>query len=423
MQMDSPLSRRRLLATSLSVGGVSALTSCRLFQPTPFTAERAGETEHFYWRLSPLSPYIDSQRGDLAFGYDQGHILTSDDCARTWGHQMRFPDTGRITFSQILGNGNILFATANSLYLTDTALSFLRHVTVQDQAGDDYLPHTPLDPSKPGWYFHPLDGEHCFDVNGREMLLWGNYCNVIGGAVPVNLYYSTDHGRTVKLAYAFGISPRWQQRGAGPDDLLGNPDNPLIARHIHSVAYNPAEDAYYCCTGDRDEPVNGQLQHECHWLRGTYDWEADAWDWRAIVSDSMNTRYKSGGINFVDGRLYWCSDANGPEPHDRGIFACDPADLARPDRHEMLFHPEYEIANMLIEDGVILSGHYTPASPYNVGIIYSPDMGRTWAQYDLSEIGRYSPVRLHRKNSAGWFRLDLRQRWIERGRVMFIKPK
>ena len=26
------------------------------------------------------------------------------------------------------------------------------------------------------------------------MLVWGNYCNVTGGAVPVNIYYSTDNG-------------------------------------------------------------------------------------------------------------------------------------------------------------------------------------------------------------------------------------
>jgi hypothetical protein len=40
---------------------------------------------------------------------------------------------------------------------------------------------------QPGWYFHSLDGEHCFEVDGKEMLVWGNYCNVLGGAVPVNI--------------------------------------------------------------------------------------------------------------------------------------------------------------------------------------------------------------------------------------------
>ena len=137
--------------------------------------------------------------------------------------------------------------------------------------------------------------------------------------------------------------------------------------------------------------------------------------------------YKSGGINFVDGQLYWAADANGPKPpdqkHDRGIFRCAPADLADPKKHTRLFDAEFEMANMIIEDGVILAGHCAPASTYATGIAISPDLGKTWAQYDLAEFGPRSPVRFHPKNSDGWFRVDLRKGWIERAEVLFIKPK
>jgi hypothetical protein len=247
------------------------------------------------------------------------------------------------------------------------------------------------------------------------MLVWGNYCNVRGGASPVNVYYSTDCGETVKIAYAFGQNPGYSDNGT----LLGDPDNPVICRHIHCVAYNPAENAFYTCTGDRDRDG----KHECNWLRGTYDAGGDKWSWKVVASGESNTRYKSGGINFVDGKVYWVADANGPKPHDRGIFRCNPADLADTNKHTMLFNPEYEAANMIIEDGVILSAHYATASPYTLGFIYSPDMGRTWAQYDLKEFGKRSPVRLQAKNSEGWFRVDLREGWITRSDVMFIKPK
>jgi hypothetical protein len=185
------------------------------------------------------------------------------------------------------------------------------------------------------------------------------------------------------------------------------------------VAYNPVENAFYACTGDRDRPEG----RECHWLRGIYDAKNDRWRWRVVISDASNSRYKAGGINFVDGKLYWIADANGPKPHDRGIFRCDPADLARPDAHTMLFNPQYESANMIIQDGVILASHYAPASPYATGFIISPDMGKTWAQYDLIGFGRRSPVRFHKKNSDGWFRVDLRSGWIKRAEVLFIKPK
>ena len=193
----------------------------------------------------------------------------------------------------------------------------------------------------------------------------------------------------------------------------------MICRHIHCVAYNPAENAFYACTGDGDKPEG----HECHWLRGTYDAQADKWQWTVIVSTNWNARYKSGGINFVDGMVYWISDANGEEPYDRGLFRCAPADIANIAAHTMLFNPQYECANMIIQDGVILAAHYATASPYTLGIIISPDMGKTWAQYDLLEFGKRSPVRFHRKNSEGWFRVDLRKGWIDRGEVLFIKPK
>jgi hypothetical protein len=158
-------------------------------------------------------------------------------------------------------------------------------------------------------------------------------------------------------------------------------------------------------------------------LRGTYDVKNDKWHWTVLVSDASNSRYKSGGINFVDGKLYWVADANGPKPHDRGIFRCDPADIAKPEVHKRLFNPLYESANMIIQDGVIIASHYAPASPYATGFIISLDMGQTWAQYDLKEYGRRSPVRFHKKNSNGWFRVDLRSGWIKRAEVLFIKPK
>jgi len=255
------------------------------------------------------------------------------------------------------------------------------------------------------------------------MLVWGNYCNVIGGATPVNIYYSTDGGRTVKIAYSFGRNPFFTDDGSSGGGrggtLLGDPENPVIARHVHSVAYNPAEDAFYACTGDLTRGAG----RECHWLRGTYDAEKDAWAWKVIISDESNSRYKCGGINFVDGKVYWISDSNGPEPHDRGIFRCDPGDLADLAKHALLFNPEVESGNMLIQDGVIIASHCAPASPLGTGFIVSTDMGGTWAQYDLKEFGRRSPTRFHEKNSEGWFRVDLRAGWIDRAEVIFIKPK
>lgn len=420
-QIASPthISRRRFIRTAAAAGSVCLLPGDAFSAAAP----REGETDHFWYRLAPPGPYIDSQRDHQAFGFDADKIYLSEDNAKTWKPGLAFPDAENITFSCFLKNGNILFATQAKLFLSADRLKSFREITVKDSDGRDYIPHTPKNPKLPGWYFHPLDGVHTWDVDGREMLVWGNYCNVLGGPVPVNIYYSTDQGETVKLAYSFGQNPHFQEKGGDPSKLLGAPNNPTVCRHIHSVAYNPTENAFYASTGDIDRGHG----HECHWLRGVYDAKADSWKWKPLVSVNSNSRFKSGGINFVDGQLYWAADANGRVPagefHDRGIFRCVPEDLPNKDKHVQLFNPLYESANMIIEDGVMLSAHYGPASPYSTGFIISPDMGKTWAQYDLKQFGKTSPLRFEKKNSEGWFRVDLRKGWIERGEVLFIKPK
>jgi hypothetical protein len=418
------ITRRQFLgATAVTTGGM-LMPSLRRLDDNPTVApSELASTDHFWYRPQLAGPYIDSQRDNKAFGFDDATIFVSENNTRTWRHSIPFPSAHNITFSSILKNGNIIFATGSRLYVSTDNLKTYHPITVKDASGADYIPHEPQNPERPGWYFHPLDGVHTWDVNGVEMLVWGNYCNVLGGAAPINIYYSTDSGHTVKIAYAFGQNPGYRDNGSegggSAGTPLGDPDNPVICRHVHCVAYNPAENAFYACTGDRDR---GEKQ-ECHWLKGTYDAEKDKWRWTVLVSDSSNTRYKSGGINFVDGRLYWVADANGPEPHDRGIFRCNPADIARPETHTMLFNPQYESANMIIQDDVILASHYAPASPYATGFVISLDMGRTWAQYDLKEFGRRSPVRFHKKNGNGWFRVDLRSGWIKRAEVLFVKPK
>ncbi len=424
MTQQSLWSRRRFL------GAAAATTSGLLVAGAPSGSAAAEddwpdvrENAHFKYRPQPQGLFVDSQAGDKAFAYTDGKILLSTDNGHTWPYSADFPDAKNIVFSAILSNGNVLFSALAKLYLSTDNLKTYAPVTVKNVDGSDYVPHTPQKAELPGWYYHSLTGVNTFQVGGKEMLVWGNYCNVVGGATPVNIYYSTDGGQTVKIAYSFGQNPYYRDNGSGgggrEGTLLGNPDNSIICRHVHDVCYNPVEDAFYACTGDGTRPEG----HECHWLRGTYDASRDRWDWKVVVSDVSNSRYKCGGINFVDGQLYWISDSNGPKPYDRGVFRCDPADLTKPERHTRLFNPEVESGNMIIQDGVILASHCAPASPLATGFIVSLDLGKTWAQYDLSEFGRRSPCRFHRKNGEGWFRVDLRSSWVTPAEMMFIKPK
>ncbi len=78
---------------------------------------------------------------------------------------------------------------------------------------------------------------------------------------------------------------------------------------------------------------------------------------------------------------------------------------------------------MIIEDVVILAAPPAVASPFTLGIIISPDLGKTWFEYDIKDFGPFYPSRIQKKNAEGWFRLDLRKGWIDRSEYMFIKPK
>ena len=415
-----PLTRRRFLGATAATAGGILMSGPRGLRAAP---AEFPSTDHFWYRPQPKGMFVDTQRDNKAFGYSDGKVLLSEDNGRTWPHSAAFADARRIVYSCILKNGNILFSAMAKLYLSTDNLKSYEQITVKDTDGSDYIPHTPKNPDRPGWYFHSLSGVDTWEVHGREMLVWGNYCNVIDGATPVNVYYSTDSGQTVKIAYSFGQNPYNRDNGSGGGGKdgtpLGNPDNPVICRHVHCVTYNPAEDAFYACTGDHNKPEG----FECHWLRGTYDAGKDQWQWKVIVSDASNSRYKCGGINFVDGQIYWISDSNGPKPYDRGVFRCDPADITKPEKHTRLFNPGVESGAMIIQDGVILASHCAPASPMATGFIVSLDLGKTWAQYDLKEFGRRSPCRFNRMNGDGWFRVDLRSSWVTPAEMMFIKPK
>ncbi len=369
------LTRRRFLgATAVTAGGILVPCAIGLGAKPTGTPSEFPSTDHFWYRPQPIGLFVDSQLDNRAFGFADGKVFLSKDNGRTWPHSIAFPDARHIVFSCILKNGNILFSALAKLYISTDNLKTYKQITVKDTDGTDYIRHKPKNIDRPGWYFHSLTGVNTWDVNGKEMLVWGNYCNVIGGASPVNIYYSTDSGQTVKIAYSFGQNPYTQDNGSGGGGRtgtpLGNPDNRVICRHVHDVSYNPAENAFYACTGDIDQGAG----LECHWLRGTYGEKKDEWHWKVIVSDRSNSRYKAGGINFVDGQLYWISDSNGPKPYDRGVFRCDPADITNPKAHTRLFNPGVESAMMIIQDGVILASHCSPASPMATGIIVSLDV-------------------------------------------------
>src|SRR5688500_9595675 len=163
------LNRRHFVGATAGTLGSFLLPEISRLNASP---SETASTEHFWYRLAPAGPYIDSQRDNKAFGFGDGKIVLSEDNGKTWPHSAAFPEAENITFSCILKNGNVVFATRAQLFLSTDHLKTHRPITVKNLDGSDYVPHTPKNPELPGWYFHSLDGEHTWDVNGKEMLVW-----------------------------------------------------------------------------------------------------------------------------------------------------------------------------------------------------------------------------------------------------------
>src|SRR5687768_10197267 len=98
MNVQSSLDRRQFLGTAAAAATVGMLSSAisQLRAAAPGTIR---ETDHFWCRLAPEGPYIDSQRENKAFGFGDGKIFLSEDNAKTWSHSAEFPEAENITFS------------------------------------------------------------------------------------------------------------------------------------------------------------------------------------------------------------------------------------------------------------------------------------------------------------------------------------
>src|SRR5437868_926293 len=142
------LHRRKFIQAAAATAGAGMLPGRRVLHAAD-SAVRGNE--HFWFRLAPEGPYIDSQRDNKAFGFGEGKIFLSEDNARTWAYSSAFPDADNITFSCLLKNGNILFATRNKLFVSTDNLRTHREITVKAQDGNDYRPHNAKNPDQPGW--------------------------------------------------------------------------------------------------------------------------------------------------------------------------------------------------------------------------------------------------------------------------------
>ncbi|HQH22692.1 MAG TPA: LamG domain-containing protein [Bacteroidales bacterium] len=276
--------------------------------------------------------------------------------------------------ARILVNGNIVLFGINEIYYSDDNLETIKPCIVLDKDGSQYLPHTPVNSDYPGAYFYFMGGfiEH----DGISVL--GNYTNTTRGASPVNLYYSID-GITWKVFYTFGqnkiATDDGTPSGGVGGTLLGDPNNPLTARHIHAVNIG-GDGNFYVSTGDAFE--------EMHILKCSYNKASDSWVVNDLLKGKSVTwqRMRALGAFERGGYLYWGSDGDGRFRYgDKfyeglGIYKCAVTDINDLTKHILLQPLPAACYSFVNIDNIVLAGLM------NVGYVYvSLDYGETWSVY------------------------------------------
>jgi hypothetical protein len=303
------------------------------------------------------------------------YIKFSSDNGASYNNGVRI--TGKFTFmikARILSNGNIVLFYGNQIFYSSNNLESISPCTVLNKDGSVYSLHNPVNSAYPGAYYNFMGGF----VEYAGVCLLGNYTSTSIGASPVNLYYSLD-GITWKVCYTFGRNPNCTDDGTENGGVggtqLGDPNNPLIARHIHSV--NIGEDGnFYVCTGD--------IEQEMHFLKCSYNRNADTWNINDLLTgESKNwQRMRALGVFERNGYLYWGSDGPGTFTFKGltydcwGIYKCSISDINDPSKHillQSLTNSCYSFLNV---------GHIVFAGLQNDSYIYiSFDYGETWSSY------------------------------------------
>jgi hypothetical protein len=79
------ITRRQFLrTTAVTTGGILMADTYELNACSNTVSSKLASTNHFWYRLQPTGPYIDSQRNNKAFGFTDRAVFLSEDNAQRW---------------------------------------------------------------------------------------------------------------------------------------------------------------------------------------------------------------------------------------------------------------------------------------------------------------------------------------------------
>jgi len=292
------------------------------------------------------NPIIHSQLGSQKFASTYDSIYYSDNNGDTWMSRT-FSGAKNIEFAQIFSNGNVIFADKTKIYNWPIKTSDPTEIVPKDASGNDYIVHTPVNVIFPGNYYSRINVGPIVNDGVNEMIITGNYSNFNNGACPINIYEIIDDG-TVNVIYQFGQNPYYTDNGTNTGgtggNLLGDSSNTLIARHVHTVAYDDISNKWYVTTGDQDRGIDGT---EVHVMEGIKDTETGIWTWSEGIASTENTRFKMCGLNIINGVAFWGSDSTG-NSDELGIYKSNIEDLYDTNKHTKLYDSDSTIVDVSI---------------------------------------------------------------------------
>lgn len=287
---------------------------------------------------------------------------------------IKVPEIKEIRFAYIFKSGNILFCDHNTAYYSHDNLKTYHKSTVLDTDGREYLTNNL------GNFFNlVIDGRQIID--GKEIRVWGNYTNYgiwqpgIMRSEQVQVWYTVDEGKTIKVAYKFGSTiPQ------------------LKARHIHAVNMCPWDNTFWVQTGD--------MTNECHWIQGKYNWEKDAWSWDLKASGDHMSFFKSTGFVFFDNQVYWADDSSDPQKH--GIWKTPYINMTAKNIDTKLFEKVFDTDKEIIElvgnnEGHMIASQYFKSDDNKYKIFNTYDGGQTWSTNNTA----FQIINMHPPNIFG----------------------
>lgn len=247
---------------------------------------------------------------NMLVNYTGDKLILSTDGGVTYSKSLSIPDVKIIRFIYLYKNGDVMFADHTKVYYSNDWKSY-HESRILNQDGTVWTPKAAYD----NFTCAHMDDVRSI-VNGVEVAVWGNYTTEsdIQYSDNIKVWYSPDHGKTVKCCYVFNTSKT------------------PSARHVHAVDFQPDNNTFWLQTGDEEKTS--------HWLKGKYNTSTDTWSWTRFA-DGMH--FKTTNMVFRGSDVYWSWDTT-----PGGVVRAPVATMGDVSTHKVLFVTKNDCTNVII---------------------------------------------------------------------------